>query len=413
MIELDLDKSQKYILTCSYGPDSMALFHALVLNGYDFVVAHVNYHILINANEDEKNLREYCSKYNVSIYVLDNPYDHSMGNEEDVCRGIRYDFFKNLAKSLQIPNILIAHNLNDHLETYMLQKERGNYVKHYGLSPSYIFHDVKFIRPLLHYSKSFLQSYCEQEGVPYSIDYSNFDIKFRRNYLRHKVLNKLSIEEMQKLEQKIDEENNNKLFIETSMKENHIKEGIFIKDWEDLTLDERQALFYVYMEENNLFETVSRGFIDDFFNQCKYHKGTFSLKLNDIIFEYSYGTILIYNDKDVHYEYRVNDGQIDCDKIFSLNIKNLESRLKTTQNTLIIKNISKEDVITIKDYKKKISRCFIDWKVPLILRKIWPGIYNEEGELLYVPRFKNDIVSFKEQILIFNSTNLIKECFFL
>ena len=48
-----LSKKHKYLLTCSYGPDSMALFYYLLENGYSFEVAHVNYHILEQADDDD------------------------------------------------------------------------------------------------------------------------------------------------------------------------------------------------------------------------------------------------------------------------------------------------------------------------------------------------------------------------
>ena len=48
---LNLNKNQKYLLACSHGPDSMALFYMLKEEGYNFAVAHVNYH-----HREESNL---------------------------------------------------------------------------------------------------------------------------------------------------------------------------------------------------------------------------------------------------------------------------------------------------------------------------------------------------------------------
>ena len=36
---LNLEKNKKYLLACSYGPDSMALFDMLLKEGYRFAVA--------------------------------------------------------------------------------------------------------------------------------------------------------------------------------------------------------------------------------------------------------------------------------------------------------------------------------------------------------------------------------------
>ncbi len=410
--KLTLDKKQKYILTCSYGPDSMALFNLLVENKYDFVVAHVNYHILTNANEDEENLRNYCKKHNVKIYVLDKPYNHSMGNEEDVCRKIRYSFFKNLAKSTQISNILIAHNQDDHIETYILQKERNNYVSHYGLAPSYTINGVSFIRPLLSYSKKSLLEYCKNNDIPYSIDYSNFDHKFRRNYIRHEVLNKLDNKNIKKYLNEIKNLNKNRENIEK--KTSCYIEDIFInyQKVKSLNIEEKQCLIYLYMKRHSLFETVSKGFIQDFFEQCKHHKGTFSLKLNKIIFECSYDNIIIYKDNKKNYSFQIMNGNLKENSIFEINDKSPVFKELSLQKPYFIKNLWPENIdktLKIGNYNKKINRCLIDWKMPLCLRKVWPAVFDENGKIIYVPRYRKDYKITSESFLSFNSTKLIKE----
>ena len=55
-----------------------------------------------------------------------------------------------------------------------------------------------------------------------------------------------------------------------------------------------------------------------------------------------------------------------------------------------IKNCSKNDKTIIKNYKSSIHRLFIDWKMPLYLREVWPGIYDENGMLIYVPRYRKN-----------------------
>ena len=51
---LNLEKNKHYLLACSFGPDSMALFDMLLKEGYKFSVAHVNYHLRKEANEEEQ-----------------------------------------------------------------------------------------------------------------------------------------------------------------------------------------------------------------------------------------------------------------------------------------------------------------------------------------------------------------------
>ena len=180
---MKLSKNKKYLLACSFGPDSMALFHYLLINKYDFDVIHVNYHILKQANDDEKGIRDYCDAHSIKLHVL-STYMPENVNEEIWAREVRYNYFIEVAKKENIDNILVAHNEGDDVETYLLQKERGGVFLHYGLNKITLRKGTKIIRPLLKIKKDTLETYCKDNGVPYSIDPSNFDSKFKRNKIR-------------------------------------------------------------------------------------------------------------------------------------------------------------------------------------------------------------------------------------
>ena len=89
---LNLEKHKKYLLACSHGPDSMALFYMLKEEGYNVAVAHVNYHLREESNLEQEQLEAYCKKNNIQIYVKD--VDEVLGNTnlEEKCRIIRYSF---------------------------------------------------------------------------------------------------------------------------------------------------------------------------------------------------------------------------------------------------------------------------------------------------------------------------------
>ena len=57
---------------------------------------------------------------------------------------------------------------------------------------------------------------------------------------------------------------------------------------------------------------------------------------------------------------------------------------------------------------KSVSKIFIDMKLPVSYRNIYPGIYNEFNEVLYIPRYKKDFKIGEETFLIFNLENLLK-----
>ena len=57
---------------------------------------------------------------------------------------------------------------------------------------------------------------------------------------------------------------------------------------------------------------------------------------------------------------------------------------------LTIRNARKGDKAVIKNYEVEVRRLFIDWKMPMSLRKMWPVIINKDGAIIYVPRYKKD-----------------------
>ena len=272
MIKIKLDKKQKYLLACSYGPDSMALFSLLLKEQYNFEVAHVNYGLREEAKQETENLVEFCKKNNVIIHTL-FVTEKIEKNIEEKCREIRYSYFKTIIEKEGFDGLLVAHNQDDSFETYFLQKKRKNIVEYYGLNFSSEMNGYYVYRPLLEYSKEELQKYNDKNGVPYAIDKSNLDDKFERNKIRHNVIQKLTNLERQKLGIEILEAN-----IELLTRHNKIiKEYPVLVD--DLLKQSDEDLAY-------FFTIVGRKYINDLYgcenNEERYGLCKCNLILNDI-----------------------------------------------------------------------------------------------------------------------------------
>jgi len=127
-----LDRNKLYIIAVSGGPDSMFLLEKMRCERYNLVVAHVNYKKRDNSDYDEKLVRNYCQKYSLpyEVYQFKGSEYHSISNFQDRARQIRYDFFEKLADKYQTKYIAVAHHLDDHLETYLLQRERKSLVEY-------------------------------------------------------------------------------------------------------------------------------------------------------------------------------------------------------------------------------------------------------------------------------------------
>ena len=161
---LNLDRNKKYLLACSYGPDSMALFFLLLKENYDFDVAIVNYHLRQESDHEVNGLKDFSDKHHKHLFVLEVKETISR-NVEAKCREIRYKFFSDLYKENNYDAVLVAHNEDDHLETYLLQKKRKNLPLFYGINDKTSVNGVPVLRPLLHYKKRDLQKLAGKRRV--------------------------------------------------------------------------------------------------------------------------------------------------------------------------------------------------------------------------------------------------------
>ena len=133
---ISLDRNKKYLLACSFGPDSMALFDVLIKGNYQFSVAMVNYHLRPESNDEMNGLISHCVKFGISYYIKDLKEGITKGNVEAECRKIRYEYFAEVCNKAHFDAVLVAHNEDDLIETYLLQKKRKNLPIFYGIKLS-------------------------------------------------------------------------------------------------------------------------------------------------------------------------------------------------------------------------------------------------------------------------------------
>ena len=74
-ISLNLEKEKKYLVAVSGGSDSMMLLSLCVKQGYDIVVAHVNYKLRKSADREEQRVSDFCKKHQLSLYSDYPVYD--------------------------------------------------------------------------------------------------------------------------------------------------------------------------------------------------------------------------------------------------------------------------------------------------------------------------------------------------
>ena len=387
---LSLDKNQKYLLACSHGPDSMALFYMLKEEGYKFAVAHVNYHLREESNLEQEQLEAYCAKNNVQLYVKD--VDEVLGNNnlEEKCRIIRYTFFKDLVNQYGFDAVLIAHNQDDLIETYLMQKRRQNLVQFFGIKEKPIIFDVKIIRPLLSYSKQELLMFCDLNKVEYSIDKTNLENTFLRNQIRHQIVERMNKFDRKKILREIDDENLRLNVINDKISKINSNK---CEDYNRLTDDE---FLYAIVKRGRELKpdfTMSRNQGLEIRKIFQSDKANVSVNVSDLTLVKSYDSFqFIDQNKEVNFSYKIDSPCVLDTEYFYLDFTGDTSNRNVSKEDypLTIRNAQPCDVYLIKGYEKQLRRLFIDWKVPIPLRKRWPVIINKNGTVIYVPRYQKD-----------------------
>lgn len=389
---LNLEKNRHYLLACSFGPDSMALFDMLLKEGYKFSVAHVNYHLRKESNEEESKLRDFCVEHNIGIYVRDVNEVLGESNLEMKCREIRYNFFISVMKENKFDALLVAHQEDDLIETYLMQKRRKNLVNYFGIKEISYFSDIEIIRPLLRYRKEELMMYCRMFNVPYAIDKTNLEDHFLRNQIRHSVVEKLSPLERKDILSEIDQANEklSQIFITISkINDNKIESYLRLNDVEFL-----YAIVALGRKLKPDF-IVSKKQGEELRKVLESDKPNIALNVDGLCFFKEYD-VLGFREFDENLDYfydLVEPGILDTPYFFlDFTVNSSNRNVKEDDYPLVIRNAQKDDEYEISGYKKELRRLFIDWKMPESARNRWPIIVNKDGIIVYVPRYQKDFV---------------------
>ena len=381
-----LTKEKHYLLGCSGGPDSMALFHMLLANNINFDVAFVNYHKRKESVIEEEAVRNYCKKNNIKFHLLSAKEEVVEGNFQAWAREFRYDFFKRLVKEYNYDSILIAHHKDDLLETYIFQKTRGGIYSYYGLKKEGTYKGIKVLRPLLAYRKDNLLEYCKDNNVPYFIDSSNLKDDYSRNKIRHEIVSKLSDTQIEEILSEIEKDN---LINEEEKKKanNYLKNGN-VEEFLKLEDKVRQRVLFMLCSEYKV-DISGREIkaIIDFLSSSK--NGELQL-VEDIFVFKDYESFYISNKSNFEYEYIIEKECVFDNEFIYLDLINGKKELfiKGDPYPLKVCKPKKDEVVRIGNIDKKVNRLFIDEKISNKDRSIWPVIKDKNGKIIFFPRKK-------------------------
>ena len=407
-------KTDKIALGLSGGVDSIALFHLLVTEykeSYKELVAfHINHGLREQSNEEAKFVENFVKNYNVKFYKKElNMKDlirDSHTSEEMLARKLRYDAFEEMSSLEGGVKLITAHHKNDQVENILMRLLSGRSMDYnLMIEEKTTIGKLEVYRPLLNILKADLEQYADKNDLKYYVDSTNFDTDYTRNNIRHNIvplLNDVNTASFDNLinfssyYQNINTELKNKVL---EVKDDYViskEEDKVELDKERLLKNTNEEIYFLLRDilANNfgIFDIKQRAFftiIEDL--KSKNNNKSYDLKNNlKIISEYN--SIYIHKIEKKCYNDKIEliIDEVDINKVYTFHQSNF---LITTTNNSSEVGFNKGDlplIVTTKrdgdrvqrgKVSKKLSRLFIDEKIPKELRDKLPVIRNKDGVL--------------------------------
>lgn len=184
-------QQKTYLLAVSGGVDSMVLADLFQVSGFNFQIAHINYHLRNeDSNLDQKVVSDFCESNNIPFHLYEvSGKDRKPENSiQNWARELRYQFFRKIQKEQNLEYIVTAHHLNDQLETFIINLSKASGIKGLSGIPA---NENNIIRPLLSFSKDEIYEFAKDNKIEFREDVSNQKTDYLRNKIRHNIVPQL------------------------------------------------------------------------------------------------------------------------------------------------------------------------------------------------------------------------------
>lgn len=174
----------------SGGMDSVVLLHVVkegLVEGGALRALHVNHGLQADADEWERFCRDLCRQWDVPLTVCKVAVPESGASPENRARIARYEAFSEALEPGEC--LLLAHHLDDQMETMLLRLSRGTGLRGLsGIPARRKLGKGALLRPLLRCPREELSEYAKARDLRWIEDPSNRNTDFDRNFCRHEIL---------------------------------------------------------------------------------------------------------------------------------------------------------------------------------------------------------------------------------
>ncbi|MER1987677.1 MAG: tRNA lysidine(34) synthetase TilS [Solibacillus sp.] len=420
-----IKKGERLLVACSGGVDSMALLTFFVKFkeqlGVEVVVAHVD-HMLRGeeSHGDRLFVEQFCERYELQVVSCAIPIadiaEKRGGNIQSICREERYRFFSETMERLALDTLLTAHHADDQLESMLMALTKSaNVGSLTGIQASRDFNNKKIIRPFLAVTKLEIREYLQDNGGGFREDASNAKDTYTRNRFRHRIVPLLKEENAhvsanvvhlteqlqadQAYLQQLAEARFSAIF--TKRQNNSYKMEISALQKEPLALQRRLILILLNYLYNDSTILQSYALCTTILKLCETVDGTVTIDLpEDFTARREYASML-FEKKQQHTfapaTVALNEwNDFGALRIFIGNPEHVELQsdaaekyyfsAQTVNFPFYVRAREDGDRMTVLGMQKgkKVSRIFIDDKIPLVERDCWPLLVDAHNSILAV-----------------------------
>lgn len=410
-----IDKGDTVVLGISGGPDSICMLHLFcsIRSEWDLTLyaVHLNHQYRgVLADNDASYVDEICKTLDVQLHSFSSDVE-KIAKElktsfEDAGRRERYRLFFKVKDEVNAQKIAVAQNKNDQAETVLMRLIRGSGIE--GLSGIDYMRDDGVVRPVLDYSRSEIEQYCEEHVLNPRIDHTNDDVKYTRNKIRKEIMtqmidiNPLLIDQIVKTSRLLRDEN---ILVE-KITEQAFNECVEIQVTQEVIhLDKFNALD-IALKRRVLRKCIKslRGHLTDVTydeietvialseekktgNKKNYHK--------ELTFEISYDKLLVYlgKKKKRQKNYVLELKEMTREEYANYSLLSHEIAIDKDKITgsLRIKNREQGDKFQPVGFlgHKKLKDYFIDKKIPRDERDTIPIVWNDKG-IVWIVGYRQD-----------------------
>ncbi len=186
------------LVACSGGVDSMALLHFLHKKKSDYSIqlscVHVD-HMLRGEEsyEDLQFVKVYCEEQGIPFYGKSIPIpeiiERDGGNVQAICRKERYNYFEQIMQQIKSDFLVTAHHADDQVETVLMSITKNSSITGLkGIEPIRKMSTFHIIRPFLAVTKVEIREYSLSKKLGWREDVSNAKNVYMRNRFRNKII---------------------------------------------------------------------------------------------------------------------------------------------------------------------------------------------------------------------------------